>query len=123
MCLLFVGDRQRDSSLLLGDNSATRRTRSAAVQQGPPHPEDGLVYPGTFPECQIYIHGARRTRHGAFHHIQKGNNIVDQIIFYVILAQRYCQPRQSPSRPLLCAEFPFNVTKCPKRNGSIEFKR
>lgn len=66
------GDRQRDSGVLLGNNSATRRARAEVVQQGSTHPEDGLVHPRALPERKIYIHGARRTRDGAFHHIQEG---------------------------------------------------
>jgi len=42
------GDRQRNSGVLLGDNSATRRARAEIVQQGSTHSEDGLVHPRTF---------------------------------------------------------------------------
>jgi hypothetical protein len=42
------GDRQRDSGVLPGDNSTTRRARAEIVQQGSTHSEDGLVHPRTF---------------------------------------------------------------------------
>lgn len=79
-CCFSSGDRQRDSGVLLGDNSATRRACAEIVQQGSTHPKDGLVYPRTLPERQIYIHGARRTRHGTFHHIQEGEKTLSHVL-------------------------------------------
>lgn len=76
------GDRQRDSGVLLGNNSATRRARAEVVQQGSTHPEDGLVHPRALPERKIYIHGARRTRDGAFHHIQEGKKAPRNITLF-----------------------------------------
>lgn len=52
------------------------------MQQGPTYPKDGLVYPRALPERQIYIHGTRRTRHGAFYHIQEGEKTLYHI-FYI----------------------------------------
>lgn len=81
------GDRQRDSGLLPGNNSTTRRAGAKIVQQGPTHPKDGLVYPRTLPERQIYIHGARRTCHGALHHIQEGEKNPALHTLYVTFLQ------------------------------------
>lgn len=88
---VFSGDRQRDSGVLPGDNSAPRRARAEAVQQGPAHSEDGLIHSGTFSERQIYIHGARRTRHRALHHIQKGKENLLSVIFLEIYIMKFCR--------------------------------
>lgn len=61
------------------------------MQQGPTHPKDGLVYPRTLPERQIYIHGTRWTRHGAFHHIQEGEKSSVLHILYVTFFKMYIE--------------------------------
>lgn len=92
----FSGDRQRDSGVLLGDNSATRRAGAEVVQQGPTYPKDGLVYSRALPKRQIYIHGTRRTRHGAFHHIQEGEKTLRYMLYmlvfkiYIKLPRKFC---------------------------------
>lgn len=96
----FSGDRQRDSGLLSGDNSATRRAGAEIVQQGPTYPKDGLVYPRALPKRQIYIHGTRRTRHRAFHHIQEGEKILlHMLVFkiYIKLPRKFCHFSSSNS--------------------------
>jgi len=82
ICYFSLGDRQRDSGVLLGNNSATCRARAEVVQQGSTHPEDGLVHPRALPERKIYIHGARRTRDSAFHHIQEGKKASRNVMLF-----------------------------------------
>jgi len=82
ICYFSLGDRQRDSGVLLGNNSATCRARAEVVQQGSTHPEDGLVHPRALPERKIYIHGARRTCDSAFYHIQEGKKASRNVMLF-----------------------------------------
>jgi len=89
ICYFSLGDRQRDSGVLLGNNSATCRARAKIVQQGSTYPEDGFVHPRALPERKIYIHGARRTRDSAFHHIQEGKKASRNVMLFSFFFQKY----------------------------------
>lgn len=67
-----LGNGQCYSSILPGDNSATRGAGTAVMQQGSPHSEDGLVHSRSLPKCQVYLHDPRRSCHRAFHYLEKG---------------------------------------------------
>ena len=63
-----------------GDRKA-RRAGAPALQQGPAHPQDGLLRPRSLPQRQVHIHDQRRTRHRALHHIAKGNVLYTCLLF------------------------------------------
>lgn len=66
------GNGQCYSSVLLGDNSATRGTSATVMQQGSPHPEDGILHSRSLSKCQVYLYDPRRPCHRAFHYLEKG---------------------------------------------------
>lgn len=83
----FLGDRQRDSGVLLGDNSSTRGTGSSIMQQRSSNIENGFLHARTIPQCQIHFHGTRRPCHSSFHHLEKGKGI-SRNSFSTITSQR-----------------------------------
>lgn len=42
------------------------------MQQGSPHPEDGVLHSRSLSKCQVYLHDPRRPCHRAFHYLEKG---------------------------------------------------